>query len=299
MRALLALVLLAGCSVSTAAPNCMSPSLPNGAFHVVIAGWQRRAPWCFQHYLHEMGLTNAHAFIYRRVDPLAPVFAPVRGPCGLLVEERLLLPNHGREASAFYDWIVEHYDSMPQAVVFMHGHGPHAWHTTCQAVVSRSRLAYEHYTNADTAAQIAKHVVTLTRLDPKTNKDEQIPLKPHDQRHDLDMHRGGNAWSMCEAILGKVNMTIPTHKFSCCSMFIAPGKSITRLPKWFWEEMRAYSLRFDVSDWSSARVCFECARPRRVPRPRPRSARCPQQPTPGARLVRSRRRRAAAAAASA
>lgn len=203
-----------------------------------------------------MGLTNARVSVYRRVDPLAPKYAPVRGPCGLLITEKLLLPNHGRDAAAFADWALEHYDAPPMAVVFLHGHGPYAWHTTCQAIVTRTRLAYSHYANAELLPSISQHVVSLTRLE----KDEVFPLVSHDQRQDIDTHRGTAAYGICEDLLRKYNMSIPTHKFSCCSMFIAPGQAIRRHPKSFWAELRSMLLRQDVDDWSSGRVCFECAR---------------------------------------
>ena len=80
--------------------DCISPSLPHSAFHVVIAGHAENT--CYQ-YVLDMGLTNALVFVYRRVSPDEPL-RTWTGRCGIRVEEKLLVPNHGRDAAAFYDW---------------------------------------------------------------------------------------------------------------------------------------------------------------------------------------------------
>ena len=59
-------------------------------------------------------------------------------------EERLLLPNHGRDATAFYDYAAWRYDAPPQAVAFLHGHGALAWHTSCETVFTRITAYHEH-----------------------------------------------------------------------------------------------------------------------------------------------------------
>ena len=59
-------------------------------------------------------------------------------------EERLLLPNHGRDAAAFYDYAAWRYDTPPQTVAFFHGHGVLAWHTARETVLTRVMLYREH-----------------------------------------------------------------------------------------------------------------------------------------------------------
>ena len=44
---------------------CESPSMPAGRLHVVIAGFESKL--CFTHYLWDLGLSNAHVFVYRQV----------------------------------------------------------------------------------------------------------------------------------------------------------------------------------------------------------------------------------------
>lgn len=74
------------------------------------------------HYLQHFGLSNAKVFIYRRVQAERPL-TRLNTPCGIEIVERLLLPNRGLEASAFYDYVLEHYQSPPKAVMLLHGHG--------------------------------------------------------------------------------------------------------------------------------------------------------------------------------
>lgn len=266
---LLQLLLLSWAVASAGAAECLFPSLPTGAFHVVIAGWQRRPLQCFQHYLNEMGLTNARVFAYRRTEPHQPSFPPLRSSCGNVIEDRLLLPNHGREAAAFFDWVVEHYDSPPTSVVFLHGHGPHSWHTACQPVIARTRLAYTHYSDPDTADLIARHAVTLTWLDPaKNGPGQDIPRRAVNLSTEIAGYQSTKAAQACFAILAKVNLTVPERAPSCCASFVAAGERIRRYPKWFWRELRATALRPDIPDWIFGRLCFECApRARRLALP--------------------------------
>ena len=142
---------------------CESPALPAGAIHIVIAGFKENT--CFTHYLWDMGLTNAHVFVYRRMKP-ENALRSWHGPCGMLVQERLLLPNHGRDIAAFHSHVVEHYADPPLSLVFLHGHGSDdERHTDCPTIIGHARLAYRGLARAsEGAAAFAQHMVTLTRL---------------------------------------------------------------------------------------------------------------------------------------
>ena len=142
---------------------CESPALLAGAIHIVIAGYKEDT--CFTHYLWDMGLTNAHVFVYRRRQP-EKALQIWRGPCGMLVQERLLLPNHGRDIAAFHSHVTEHYANPPLSVVFLHGHGSDDdRHTDCPTIIGRARLAYRGLAGAsEGAAEFAQHMVTLTRF---------------------------------------------------------------------------------------------------------------------------------------
>ena len=105
-------------------------------------------------------------FVYRRVGPEIPL-TQWRGPCGTLVQEKLLLPNHGRELAAFMSYVVEHYRNPPQTLIFLHGHGPDGYETDCSTLISRSRLHYRGLAvpvQPNEAAEFSKHMVTLTSI---------------------------------------------------------------------------------------------------------------------------------------
>lgn len=99
--------------------HCEWPSLPPNSLHIIVAG--HRKEHIHKHYLFNLGLTNTELFFYRREDESDPV-RELQGPCGIKAYERLVLPNHGREATAFYDYAIEHYRNPPRAIMFLHGH---------------------------------------------------------------------------------------------------------------------------------------------------------------------------------
>ena len=108
------------CAVGTSHKYCETPTLPRKSFHIVVAGYSART--CFRHYLWDLGLSNADVFIYRRVQIEEPAKS-WQGPCGVRAQEVILGPNHGRDAAAFYDYVLNVYANPPAAFLFLHGHG--------------------------------------------------------------------------------------------------------------------------------------------------------------------------------
>lgn len=126
--------------------HCEGPSLPVNAFHIIVGGYARKEAGMdiVENYLWNLGLTNAEVFWYRRVEPEVPLRS-LNGPCGVRLHERLLYPNYGVDASALFDYILEHYDHPPpKGVMFLHGHGARGWHTSCDAVFARSVYYYRN-----------------------------------------------------------------------------------------------------------------------------------------------------------
>ena len=235
---------------------CESPSLSTGSFHVVIAAYESRN--CFSQYLWELGVSNAHVFVYRRESQERPL-RQWHGPCGISVHERLLLPNHGRENAAFHDYVVEHYKSPPLAVVFLHGHGPNAYHTDCETLVGRARLFYRGLVNPTLetrAAEFAQHMVTLTRSpkqgDPAWLHSGPIPYTVENAEED-----GKAILAQFSTMTARwsVNMTFAGFS-SCCATFILPWNRILQYPLGFYQD----SLRFAQhvnDDHAAGSFCFE------------------------------------------
>lgn len=144
---LLSLVLLASHTAynvrATPIWGCEAPSLPDGAVHVVVSTFNAEAdqllPWIWH-----LGLTNAHIYIYYRVnDPaIPPRFKKVTLPCGMALLPTLLLPNKGREAASFLQHIITHYSNLPKAMMLVHDHGPASRHSLCGPFYRRVRGYY-------------------------------------------------------------------------------------------------------------------------------------------------------------
>ena len=238
------------------ANDCESPSLPTGSFHVVIAAYESRN--CFSHYLWELGVTNAHVFVYRRISQERPL-QQWHGPCGIFVQERLLLPNHGREAAAFHSYVVEHYHNPPLAVAFLHGHGPHAYHTNCETLVGRVRLFYRGLVDPaleTEAAEFARHMVTLTRVgregDPLWLHEQPIPPTVDTVAAD-----GAVTFAKCNAIFEKWSVKTAIAGFSsCCATFILPWDRILWYPLDFYQESLKHAMQ-GMSDQLLGHFCFE------------------------------------------
>ena len=228
--------------------ECQSPSLPRCALHIVFASWESEP--CFA-YMLDLGLTNACIFVYRRVDDHVPL-RTWQGRCGVTVEERLLLPNHGRDAAAFFDHVAEHYDRLPRTLAFLHGHGPfQSFHTDSTTVASRMVAYYKAMVARE---PIASHMVTLT----KPGRTGSIEgwwnrRRLHFQEFPFVKHENEE----CNAILDRYNVSAQTDFIeSCCASFLVSGDRIAALPRGVYEELRL-SVLTQANDQSSTRPCFE------------------------------------------
>ena len=237
----------------------MSPSVTTGSFHIVVAFYESKTS--FKHYLWPLGLSNAQVTVYRRVLPETPL-ATWHGACGMVIQERLLLPNHGRELAAFHSYVVEHYNSPPAAVLFLHGHGPQSWHTTCEALIGKARLFYQGLTapaDAD-AADFARHMISLTdTYRPEQEEDSlQSPTDKTTPRRLAEQTSEDDLRASCEHIIAKwsVNMADPGY-YDCCASFILPWDRILRYPKGFYKEALQHALLPHLDDQLTGRHCFE------------------------------------------
>jgi hypothetical protein len=128
---------------------CIAPSLRPHQIHLVVATGDSKNSMEEVQWLKELGMSNASAFIYRRITAgqgnISGVLkgkSVVQWPCELFLEERLLAPNKGQEAAVYLAHIVEFYDNLPDAILFTHGHGPTSWHTDSANFIRRARAYY-------------------------------------------------------------------------------------------------------------------------------------------------------------
>ena len=130
------------------------------------------------HYLWDLALSNVNIELYRRERKNLPLRTWSNG-CGMRAEEQLLLPNHGRDAAVFYDYAAWRYDAPPQAVVFLHGHGALAWHTSCETVFTRITAYHEHVLlRRNDSESIPTDQTVVTRSSRLRREEEKRPSLP-------------------------------------------------------------------------------------------------------------------------
>lgn len=264
---------------------CETPSLARGQVHVVLGGYRRSERGLdfastdpTKNYLWDLQLTNADIFWYRRIDRTQPL-QQIQGQCGMTIHERLLLPNHGREGAAFYDYAVEHYHNPPKMLVFLHGHGAIAWHLSCDSVFARTAYYYRalarqklhsKYMNGsnpslaidrDTGSNktVANHMMTFTSDHKSTihythnwygrpNKKRRLGI----QADGCLPLRNNPKWAH---LLSQKETQGPFA--SCCASFVMPGDRIQRFPIEMWEYLRDFHLDDSLVNGETRRTCWE------------------------------------------
>lgn len=139
-------------------------------------------------------------------------------------------PNVGREASAYLNFIIRHYDNLPRYVAFLHGHET-AWHQK-EDVLSRL--------NTFSADTCPKDYVSLNRhwMDWIQEGKDTPDMKRDDKLGYIDV------WPIWfERELGPPPTRESYFQHDCCAQFIVSRRAILRHPKQSYEKW----LRF-VSD---------------------------------------------------
>lgn len=248
--------------------TCIEPGLPRGAFHVVIAGWDFVEHFA-DHYLWDLGLTNALFVLYRRTRPELPPRI-WKGPCGMRGQEVVMLPNRGLEASAFYDYLIKHFDNPPLGLAFLHGHAAISWHTSCEAVLSRVFLYYNKVHDAD--EMDTPNMLTLTS---KSDGRNMKPFEWFGGRKLLDSKLASSiakrieTLNLCKAILSEIstrgnNITqfvgSAVHRpetHSCCASFVLKGAKFGQIKLQVLQNLKALTMGTDVEQKVAATHCFE------------------------------------------
>lgn len=232
---------------------CISPAVGTNRFHVVIASWKNAT--CFE-WVYDLGLSNARVFVYRRVGTLPP--RTWDGPCNVTVEERLLIPNHGRDGAAFYDYAAEFSTNPPSAVVFVHGHGPFmSWHSTNISVASRVVAYYKDVAQRSTS--VPERMVTLT-ADAVTGQTNLDSWHNYGRRRLFpSAHYTAIRDEYCYRIFDTYGAIPIEGGFdSCCAQFILPGERLRMFPTAMYTALRDH-LMTHHDDQYSGRACFEHA----------------------------------------
>lgn len=252
---------------------CESPSLPHGSIHVVVATYKYKemeAEIGFDYnnyvYLWDLGLSNAEIYWYRRQQSEAPL-RQVDGPCGMRLNERLLLPNYGRDGAAFFDHVLEFYDDPPLTIIFLHGHAAIGWHSSCDSVFARTAYVYRDLVSSNhqhgSNKTVQNHMMTLTSPDDGTRGfvlNDWSGGGTQQRRLGSHTHNGTDAKTPCKVFKERwheqVFSRLPKPQYSsCCASFILSGYRIRRYPRVFYEELQALLTNEAYPD--QGRECFE------------------------------------------
>lgn len=252
-----------------ASVECESPSLPRGSVHVVVAAYkynemESNIGFDENNYLWNLGLTNAEIYWYRREHTEIPL-RQVDGPCGMRLNERLLLPNYGREGAAFLDHVLEFYDDPPKSIVFLHGHGAIGWHTSCESVFARTAYVYRHLVSDDHTMKndtVQNHMMSLTSPANGTLnfamdwyggsiQDKRRLSEEGEEKYPCQLFKA--RWGKRDGVFSGLPR-YPQFK-TCCASFILPGDRIRRYPNVFYEELQALLTNETLDD--QGRECFE------------------------------------------
>lgn len=228
------------------------------AVEIVVAGFRYETDFR-GHYLWRLGVPRARVVLYRRERPEVEARA-WRGPCGMYGEERLLLPNHGRDAAAFWDYARWRRDSPPRAVAFVHGHVAQGYHTNCDAILTRLH-AYHRGMGGDAAfAPLPNALVTFTEPTNGRYADEWPlywfgqPVNGVRMANPETEAREGS----CQDVLRTVNITLSNVDVtSCCGSFIMPGAWLRGHALSVYDALFRAVANPSADDSLTARQCFE------------------------------------------
>ena len=225
---------------------------------IVVAGFRYEEDFR-GHYLWRLGVPRTRLVLYRRERPEVEARA-WRGPCGMYGEERVLLPNIGRDAAAFWDYARWRRDSPPSAVAFLHGHVAQGYHTNCEAILTRLH-AYHRGLGGDAAfAPLPNSLVTFTEPTNGRFADEW-PLywfgQPVDGVREANPETEAREGS-CEDVLKTLNITLSNVDVtSCCGSFIMPGTWLRGYDRVVYDTLHRAVANPIADDSLTARQCFE------------------------------------------
>lgn len=158
------------------------------------------------------------------------------------------VPNRGREASVYLRFIVDHYDNLPDATVFLHGHFSPSWHSTNIAEILRHLDWSQPYANLNFNPEYS----VWTTLED----EEGTGLR----KLYLDV---AAAWPEIFAeVTGQPAAPWPSLSTHCCAQFLLSRESILRHPReWYvraLDWLHAGDARYK-GDVANAAIVFEMA----------------------------------------
>jgi len=137
--------------------------------------------------------------------------------------------NFGREAASFLKYIVEHYDSLPKYIAFIHGH-EEAWHQPSDLLnrIRRCKKEKHDYISLN-------NMILITQGTDKFKLVHNEPIIPNHKVVDPYLWAEiTKAWPKVFEPVFK-NGIPPYTRYVCCSQFVVSRDAIRKHPKKLYE----------------------------------------------------------------
>ncbi len=143
------------------------------------------------------------------------------------------IPNLGVEGLAYVQYILDHYDSLPHKILFMHAH-PKSWHQEWDVLQILQRVVWEHPTEY---CSVNDYPFTMIK-------------------YDIHVQGSVELWNTIFAdSYGDIPLYLEGH---CCAQFVVSSKAIHQYPYKKWEQMRDYLVRDNpLYDSKQRAISFE------------------------------------------
>jgi len=157
--------------------------------------------------------------------------------------------NKGNEASVYFKYIIDHYDSLPSYVFFIHAHESDWHHKSSMASKINDMNLDGNYKNLnDTEYQI---VVTYKNGITIFNGSKKIVEHEHNNYAFVKMEEWYN--ENMKDYLGPLKYNSIINVDLCCAQFLVSRETIRKLPLEFYKKQYDWLMNTDVNNYYSGR----------------------------------------------
>jgi hypothetical protein len=157
--------------------------------------------------------------------------------------------NKGNEASAYFKYIIDHYDSLPLYVFFIHAHESDWHHTSSMANKINDMVLEGHYKNLnDTEYKIVvmyKYGITIF------NGSKKIVEHEYNDDAFIKMEEWYN--ENIKDYLGPLKYNSIINVDLCCAQFLVSREAIRKLPLEFYKKQYNWLMNTDINNYYSGR----------------------------------------------
>jgi hypothetical protein len=157
--------------------------------------------------------------------------------------------NKGRESMAYLTYLIDHYNSLPSTIAFIHSHRdgwPSGWHTDAAGhdnVISLRNLQIQHVQDQGYANLRCIHI-------PGCPDEIQPFREPPDPERDAEQAMV-DAWTY---VFGNASEVPRVIGAACCSQFAVSRAQVLKRPVQDYTKLRDWLLQTPLSDDTSGRV---------------------------------------------